>query len=700
MTTTLTLPPPAKSAADLLATTRADRLIVEDFQPLAESIEWELGRLFYQTRGSLAFQTTEHVPFEINNDGTLSAHAAEVLFANLLAREASQSTGAVSHEAVGAATLEAGCAVSPEAGCAGSLEARCALYALEIGPGTGLFARFLLDAFRDLCQERQKDFYDRLCLVLADSSKQMLDDIERAGVLGPHRDRCRLVHADACDIARALAEVCGEGESAGKPPVGAGTEDGSLATSATAVGTLTSSATRVESLTTSGTGDGSLTTSATGMGRLCAVFLNYVLDSLPAAVLEFDGDVVKELRVRTCLARNFNAKNGLGLTPETIAQRAGTRAPAARRTLIDLYPYFTLDYDYFPLENGRVPFVEVAAALTRGQAADRDAGDTAAGMPPLAGTPQGGLRRGTCAAGRLAMTPPLAKHVLHSYGAIECLEACLGLLSADGFILINDYGPTALDEPAEGAMHQKFSGSTSIGLNFALLGEYFRKLNCCRWIEPANDREGIHSRLLGRNPSEAAVGRFREFFDKAREEWLNEPVARARQLQQWGQNEAALGAYQEALARQPRNWRLMGEAAKCLMFATRDFASALRLAATAISLNSARSADLWDTLGDAYLGLEMADSAALAYQRALAIDATDVRARLGLAHGHAARANYAEAMRLIAEAITLDKSAQYRETLMQKQAQVIMEIDHQNQQEARAMVTRCGGRLGGEGPRR
>ncbi|HVC95269.1 MAG TPA: hypothetical protein VND64_16355 [Pirellulales bacterium] len=646
--TTLTLPPPAKSAADLLATTRAERLIVEDFRPLAESIEWELGRLFYQTRGSLAFQTSEHVPFEINNDGTLPTHAAEVLFSNL---EAGEQPADENGQTRGGA-----------------------IYALEIGPGTGLFARFLLDAFRDLCDERQKDFYDRLCFVLADSSKQMLDDIERAGVLGPHRDRCRLLHADARDIARALAEVCADGGSAAKPAVGSGVEVGSL------------------------------TTSATRVGPLSAVFLNYVLDSLPAAMLEFDGDVVKELRVRTCLARNFNARNGLGLTPEAIAQRAATRAPDARRTLIDFYPYFTLDYDYFPLENGRVPYVEFAAAMARGQAADGAVG-AGTGTPPGSARvgesmTEGGLKSTLQSEGGVTesgLKSTLRRHVLHSYGAIECLEACLGLLSAGGFILINDYGPTTPEEPAEGAMHQKFSGSTSIGLNFALLGEYFGKRAGCRWIEPATDRERIHSRLLGRDPSETAIERFRELFDKAREEWLTEPVGRARQLQQWGQNEAALGAYQEALARQPRNWQLMGEAAKCLMFATRDFASALRLAATAISLNSARSADLWDTLGDAYLGLEMADSAALAYQRALAIDATDVRARLGLAHGHAARANYAEAMRLIAEAITLDKSSQYREMLMQKQAQVIMEIDHQNQQEARAMYARRGGRMGGNG---
>ncbi|HVC96728.1 MAG TPA: hypothetical protein VND64_23825 [Pirellulales bacterium] len=671
--TTLTLPPPAKSAADLLATTRADRLVVEDFRPLAESIEWELGRLFYQERGGLAFRTTEHVPFEINNDGTLSGHTAEVLFANLEAGEASLPSGT-------------------------------AIYALEIGPGTGLFARFLLDAFRELCHERQKDFYDRFCLVLVDSSKQMLDDIERAGVLGPHRDRCRLVLADAGEIARALGEVCAVAAPAVKRVVGAGAVDESLTTSGTGQSRTTSRNT-VESLTTSATVESlgtsatagilasnpattveSLTTSATG--PLSAVFLNYVLDSLPATVLEFEGDNVRELRVRTCLARNFNVKNGLGLTPETIAQRAATRAPAARRTLLDLYPYFTLDYDYFALENGRIPYVDFAATIARGRAADGAApGGVAESGQKSSQRPEDKMREG-------GQEPMPRGHVLHSHGAIEFLDACLGLLNRDGFILINDDGPTTLDEPAEGAMHQKFSGSTCIALNFALLGEYFGKRSGCRWVEPGSDRERIHARLLGRNPSEAAIERFRELFDKARAEWLNEPVGRARQLQQWGRADAALGAYEEALARQPKNWPLMGEAAKCLMFATRDFASALRLAATAISLNSQHSADLWDTLGDAYLGLEMADSAALAFQRALAIDATDVRARLGLAHGHAARADYAEAMRLIAEGLTLDKTGQYREMLMQKQDQVIAEIDHQNQAEARAMATRWAGRIG------
>ncbi|HVC92191.1 MAG TPA: SAM-dependent methyltransferase [Pirellulales bacterium] len=568
----LTLPHAANTASDVLAKIRADRFVVQDFRSLSDSIEWDLGRLFYQERGSHAFRTTEHVPFEINNDGTLSAHAAEVFFANLVASESSQALGTT-------------------------------IFVLEIGPGTGLFAKFFLDAFREMCVRHAKDFYERLCFVLADYSDSMLADIDKARILGPHRDRCRLVRADARDMARTF--------SAG------------------------GSASRLE------------------MGPFDAIFLNYMLDSLPAAVLEFDDPVIKELRVRTCLARNFNARNGLGLTPEAIAQKASSDDPTVRRTLIDLYPYFTLDYDFLPVDPAGMPYADFAIGF--------------------------GRRNG--------------RHLLHSFGAIQCLQGCWAVLSGEGFILMNDYGQGAADETAEATLHQKFSGSTHIGLNFPLLAAFFQNAGDCRWIEPDKDPGGIFARLLGRSPSEAAIDTFRRCFDKTTYDRLNEPVARARQHQQCGQYEAALGAYQEALARQPRNWLLMGEVAKYLIFAARDYRAALQLAATAISLNSDRSADLWDTVGDAYLGLEMGDKALGSFQRALAIDETDVRGRLGLAHVFGQRGEYMEAMRLIAEAITLDKACQYREMLLRKQADIVLEIDHQNREEMRVMLTR-NNRLG------
>src|SRR6266852_4021684 len=105
---------------DVLSQARADRAIIQDFVPLADSLEWQLGQEYLRQRGNKAFLADAHpVPFVVNNDGSLSLSAAEVFFASLA-----------------------------EAEQAGTLEAK--IFVLELGIGVGLFARFFLDTFRDL----------------------------------------------------------------------------------------------------------------------------------------------------------------------------------------------------------------------------------------------------------------------------------------------------------------------------------------------------------------------------------------------------------------------------------------------------------------------------------------------------------------------------------------------------------------------
>src|SRR5438874_1290954 len=62
-------------------------------------------------------------------------------------------------------------------------------------------------------------------------------------------------------------------------------------------------------------------------GRFRAVFLNYLLDCLPAAVLEFDGDAVRQLYVRTCVARNVRLADYTDLTPQQLRERATRAVP-------------------------------------------------------------------------------------------------------------------------------------------------------------------------------------------------------------------------------------------------------------------------------------------------------------------------------------------------------------------------------------
>src|SRR5262249_5597158 len=99
---------------DVLVHAQAARLLIQDYCPHAQSIEWTVGQHYFACRGNQAFIGDAHpVPFTVNNDGSLSARAAELTHTSLVAADR-------------AGTLE------PE------------ILVLELGFGVGLFARLFL----------------------------------------------------------------------------------------------------------------------------------------------------------------------------------------------------------------------------------------------------------------------------------------------------------------------------------------------------------------------------------------------------------------------------------------------------------------------------------------------------------------------------------------------------------------------------
>src|SRR5260370_27772632 len=131
-------------ALRIWAHAQTSRAVIQDFCALAESLEWDLGQQYLRQRGNKAFiSDASPVPFVVNNDGNLSRNAAEVFFASL---EAAARQGPLEDE----------------------------IFVLELGIGVGLFARYFLDAFRDLCAQHGRDYYERLCYIAADRSEQML----------------------------------------------------------------------------------------------------------------------------------------------------------------------------------------------------------------------------------------------------------------------------------------------------------------------------------------------------------------------------------------------------------------------------------------------------------------------------------------------------------------------------------------------
>jgi tetratricopeptide (TPR) repeat protein len=141
--------------------------VIEEFQPLYRCLESRLADCYWSRAGVLPFAEGE-VPFLVNNSGRLSENAALVLFANCV--ETNPQDIAV----------------------------------IELGAGTGLFARYFLDSFRAICEREQKDYYDRLTYVVTDGSQATIDHWRERDVFAAHPGR---VVMQVCDAGRQLPDL-------------------------------------------------------------------------------------------------------------------------------------------------------------------------------------------------------------------------------------------------------------------------------------------------------------------------------------------------------------------------------------------------------------------------------------------------------------------------------------------------------------
>jgi tetratricopeptide (TPR) repeat protein len=239
-------------AAETLRRAKVWKHLVQDYRPVAQSLEWQLSRLSWNREGINPFADNS-VPYLVNNDGRLSADAAAVLFANC---------------------EEAGSADSP-------------IRVLELGAGSGLFARYFLDEFRDLCRRGSRDFYHRLLYSVTDHSPRTIEQWHERGIFQEHAEH-----------------------------VAARTLDASAPDSA---------------------------------GPVRAVFCNYVLDSLPMAFVRKTAGGWQQLSVRTWITddpavlRQYTSR-----TLDEIRARAGSPDPEALEELLPVFPLLECEAEFLP----------------------------------------------------------------------------------------------------------------------------------------------------------------------------------------------------------------------------------------------------------------------------------------------------------------------------------------------------------------
>jgi len=528
-------PPAQATLAEVLVPDR----VVEEFRPLAESLEWRLASLYWKQMGALPFAENE-VPFLVNNSGRLSEAAAELLFANCV--EAAPPEGRI--------------------------------VVLELGAGCGLFARLLLGNFRRLCAETGRDFYDRLEYVVTDLSPATVSQWDQRRLFAEHASHVTCLVADA---------------SAPALPV---------------------------------------------EGPLRAVFCNYLLDVLPAALVRRgEGGRVEQLCVRTHLARD----PGIGgpKAPRSLEEiRAVIGAGGAE--LAQLFPLMSL-FEY-----------EVAFR--------------ADGVDALPG------------AAEAAAAWPSAARVRLSTGALACLRRCAERLLPDGFILVNDYGPVTAEAVPAFAVLQRFGKTVASGLSFPWLEAELARLDLHAHKASGDDTRSLHTRLVSKRALAGTGAVFEDLFCAEAYRRIESLVEDARQHAGAGRKDEALAAYRAALGRNRFDWALVGEVSHFLTGQLADFRAALDMARAALELNPHYSTWLWNLLGDALFNLERFEEAHQAYLQAQRIDPRDPCTNLNLAFTHQIAGAFGAALDVIRCGLEHDTRGLFRDRLLDKQRLVLVAL--------------------------
>jgi tetratricopeptide (TPR) repeat protein len=531
---------------------------------VSQSIPWLQSQRYWARAGVEVF-TSGEVPYIVTNDGEQSRKALEVYLTSLREADAQRQREPMS-------------------------------YVLELGAGSGLFAKLFLDQLRDRSHEQGTDDYARTTYIVADKSPGLLDDTRSSGVFAEHEDRVLRVDLETLALRDALRLA--------KPE---------------AVGTIR------------------------------AVHANYLLDSLPFTILSTCDTGLFELQVRTRL-REAASEDSLAAPPlhDVAALDVWLDELAASSSTV----HHVLDYEsaYVRIDRDSLPYARLIPRYDPNDA---------------------------------------SQQLVHSFGALECLEGVVSLLRPDGYFTAMDYGYDGTrSEPIE---FQCFGGSVAAGVNFSQLVELARELPGVVAGVPDHDPDSLHARIFARDQlPNAVLEEFRTRYDKDAWTRTEAPYLEALRLAQAGHYEAARWQFDAAHRLQPYNWNLMEAIVAFLTYTLTEHDAGLEVAKRALQLNHL-SPRLWNLLGDCYYGLGAFDSAERAYQQAVRVNPADVRARANLAYVALRRNAPAEALRFIGEALALDRAGECREELMSKQAEALQAIAQSHAQNAFGNINRLHG---------
>jgi tetratricopeptide (TPR) repeat protein len=442
---------------------------------------------------------------------------------------------------------------------------------LEVCAGTGLFARLFLDEFARLCEREGKSFHRQVAYYVTDRSQISIEEWKKLSLFDGQP--AVPAWADALD------------------PLDLRTAEGPRR-----------------------------------LSGLRAVFCNYALDSLPAAILRKGEGGPEELCLRTHLiADRARVEQRTGMGIDEI--RELVRSSSLR--LLPLVTLFEFEVGFQPC---RSPYANAAEALAFDHAAAR---------------------------------------TILNHGALRCLERAMSGLDEHGFILVNDYGPVRTEDTAGMSGTQRFGSTAAFGVNFPFLEHHFSSQGATVLRPELDERLPIHPLMLAKSPLPATCRAFHQIFDFGTHEEHHASQDEARKHVEGGRMEAAKRAYERALAARPRDWALLGEIAEFLTRQVGDYQAGLQVASSALAMNPWYSVWLWNVSGDALFALERYVDAHEAYLKASRLEPGDVRTNLNLAYSHAQLGDLQSALEAIARGLLADRGGVFQERLLRKQQELL-----------------------------
>jgi tetratricopeptide (TPR) repeat protein len=240
-----------------------------------------------------------------------------------------------------------------------------------------------------------------------------------------------------------------------------------------------------------------------------------------------------------------------------------------------------------------------------------------------------------------------------------------------GGVLVNDYGYRPREARSRHDAFQHFGPSLANGLNLEELERFAATQDGWAVAAPATDSSQVASRWIGRADERLAAGIFALVFDGARRDRALELLRSADDAADAKRNEEARWLYWRAREAAPRSWHVLERWARFCLARQKDAEGAAGLAQAGLSLHP-RHPGLWNVLGDAEYERGRTDEAETAFRRALEVSPRDVRGRLNLSYVLQDRGDHAGALALLAEALAIDASGDWRDALLDRQRQVMI----------------------------